>query len=149
MPNTTVWTNGSSVQLAQLSDDPADGTVQEQIDYLATLAPYKGFTCVSQNYTGPVPDTDSSLWRWNGTEITAIDLVPVSITPRQVRLLLLQQGKLGEVEGLIAQQDEATRITWEYAVQFNRNDPLLNSLAINLGLTSEQVDQFFIQAGRL
>lgn len=75
--------------------------------------------------------------------------VPLSITPRQCRLLLMQQGLLPQTEAMIAQQDEATRITWEYALEFRRDDPLLNQLAIALGLDEAQIDQFFIAAAQL
>lgn len=76
-------------------------------------------------------------------------VVPQSITPRQCRLVLMSQGLLADVEAMIAAQDEATRITWEYALEFHRDDPLLNALAVNLNLTSEQIDQFFIAAAQL
>lgn len=76
-------------------------------------------------------------------------VIPASVTPRQVRLLLLQQGLLSQVEALIASSDEATKITWAYASEFKRNDPLLEALATQLGLTSQQVDQFFIAAAAI
>jgi len=76
-------------------------------------------------------------------------VVPQSVTPRQVRLVLLEQGLLASVEAMIAQQDEATKISWQYASEFRRNDPLLNQLAINLNLTSQQIDEFFIAAAAL
>jgi hypothetical protein len=60
--------------------------------------------------------------------------VPSSITPRQCRLLLLKKGLLSQVESMIAQQDEATKITWEYALEFERDNPLLLKLATNLNL---------------
>lgn len=77
--------------------------------------------------------------------------VPASITPRQCRLVLTQQGMLATVEAIIAGMEEATRITWEYALEFRRDDPLLNGLAQHpdLNLTKEQVDQFFIEAAKL
>lgn len=75
--------------------------------------------------------------------------VPYSVSPRQVRLLLLQKNLLASVETMIAQQDEATKITWQYALEFRRNDPLLNQLATNLNLTPNQIDQFFIEAAKL
>ena len=151
MTTLTVWNNPitSEVLLAQLSDDEADGTAQEQIEHLATLSPYSGFTCISEDYTGSVPDTDASLWRWDGSTITASIPVPQIVTPRQVRLLLLQQGLLAQVEAIIAQQDEATKITWQYAERFERTHPLLNQLAVSLGLTDQQIDQFFIAASAL
>jgi hypothetical protein len=86
-------------------------------------------------------------------EIAAIENRPVPvpqvITPRQCRLILLQQGLLAQVEAMIAQQDEATKITWQYASEFRRDDTLLNALAVNLNITSEQIDQFFIAAAQL
>jgi len=76
-------------------------------------------------------------------------VVPQSVTPRQVRLVLLEQGLLASVEAMIAQQDEATKISWQYASEFRRNDPLLNQLAVNLNLTPQQIDEFFIAAAAL
>lgn len=75
--------------------------------------------------------------------------VPLSVSPRQVRLLLLQQNLLADVEAMIAAQDEATRITWEYAIEFRRDDPLLSQLASSLGLSEAQIDKFFVAAAGL
>ena len=75
--------------------------------------------------------------------------VPASVTPRQVRLLLLSQNLLSQVEAIVAASDEATKIAWEYASEFRRDDPLLLALATQLQLTSQQVDDFFIAAGAL
>lgn len=75
--------------------------------------------------------------------------VPASVTPRQVRLLLLSQNLLAQVETIIAASDEATKIAWEYASEFRRDDPLLLDLAAQLQLTSQQVDDFFIAAAAL
>lgn len=121
----------------------------EQIAHLATLAFMEGFTCVAENYTGTAPDADPSLWRWDGKAITAAVPIPTSVTPRQVRLLLLQQGLLANVETMIAAADKATQITWEFATEFKRDNPLLEQLAKALGLTDAQVDQFFIAAAQL
>lgn len=81
--------------------------------------------------------------------LAAMQGVPKSVTPRQVRLLLLQQNLLSSVEQTMAAADEATRITWEYALEFRRDDPLLNQLATDMGLTDAQIDQFFIAASQL
>lgn len=132
MPIVTKWTKGSSILLAQLSDDPQDGTAEEQIAHLATLEPYAGYQCTDANYTGSAPVE-----------------VPRTVTPRQVRLVLLAQGLLASVEAMIAAQDEATQITWKYASEFRRDDPLLNQLAVNLNLTSQQIDEFFVAASAL
>lgn len=109
-----------------------------------------GMTLISTDTAGPG-------WVWDGENFTdptpppepGPTPAPKSITPRQCRLLLLQQGLLAQVETTIASMDEATRIAWEYALEFQRDDPLLNQLGVNLGLTSEQIDQFFIEAAKL
>lgn len=75
--------------------------------------------------------------------------VPRSVTPRQVRLLLLQQDLLDDVETMILTQPKEIQIAWEYALEFQRNDPLLNTLAQNLNLTEQQLDEFFIAAAQL
>ena len=108
------------------------------------------FTIETDARTGKTTRID-----WSPERIAAYEAenakasVPKSITPRQCRLLLLQQGLLSEVEKMITAQDEATRITWEYAIEFRRDDPLLNQLAVNLKLSPEQLDQFFIAANAL
>lgn len=86
---------------------------------------------------------------WVIRSVDPATIPPYSITPRQCRLLLLQQGLLSDVENMIASQDEATKITWEYALEFRRDDLLLLQLAKKLNLTEEQIDQFFIVAARL
>lgn len=78
-----------------------------------------------------------------------VNPVPESVTPRQVRLLLLGQGLLDQVEQIIAASDRATQITWEFASEFQRDNPLLLALAQNLNLTEAQVDEFFIAAAAI
>ena len=150
MSTVTAWADASFVvRLHQLSDDPVDGTAQEQIDYLATLPSFIGWSCVDQNFTGSVPDGDAALWRWSDGQVVAVVPVPASVTPRQVRLLLLSQNLLSQVEAIIAASDEATKIAWQYASEFRRDDPLLLALAQQLNLTNQQVDEFFIAAAAI
>lgn len=96
---------------------------------------------------GPLQDGYSIMGWWMDEPVIA----PQSITPRQCRLMLSQQGLLSQVEEMIASSTEDVRITWEYALEFRRNDPTLNQFAANLTppLTSEQIDQFFISASKL
>lgn len=75
--------------------------------------------------------------------------VPPTITSRQCRLELLTRDMLDDVDAMIAQQDRATQIAWEYATVFERQNPLLLALAANLGLTDAEIDEFFITANKL
>lgn len=89
----TVWTDpASNVVLHQLSDDPADGTAQEQIAHLATRPFLDGWSCVSEDYTGAAPETDAFLWRWDGSAITSLPAPPPEPTVEQVREVLAGLG---------------------------------------------------------
>jgi hypothetical protein len=78
-----------------------------------------------------------------------ISPVPAFITPRQAKLALLGLGKLDEIDAAVAASDRATQISWEYAIEFRREDPLLNSLAASLGWTAEGLDDFFRDAAAI
>lgn len=77
-------------------------------------------------------------------EISARD-TPQSITPRQARLVLLQDGLLDELEVLIA-NDKVLQIWWEYSLEIKRNDAKLIQAAQLLGITDAQLDGMFIRA---
>lgn len=94
-------------------------------------ADYNGYTLVEWSMAEPPPS------------------VPNSITPRQCRLLLLQQGLLASVEATIAQSTEDVRISWEYASEFRRDDPILLTFATAFGFSDTAIDQFFIAAAQL
>lgn len=97
-----------------------------------------------------VPWTEEQIENYKKQQIEIErSLIPKVISPRQVRIALLQRGLLSEVESMISQQDEATRIAWEYASEFRREDPLLNNLAASLGLTDSKIDEFFIFAANI
>lgn len=82
-----------------------------------------------------------------------IPTVPRSITPRQGLLVLSRAGLLEPVKAAIAtmegQAGEEARIEWEYATEWLRNWPLLESIASGIGLTSDQIDALFIQAAKI
>lgn len=77
-----------------------------------------------------------------------------AVTPRQMRIALVMSGiSLSTIESVIDSLPEpdksVTRITWEYSVEFQRNNPLLNAMAPALGLSQTQVDDLFALASTL
>lgn len=77
-----------------------------------------------------------------------------SVTPRQMRVALVMSGvNLDIIESVINSLPEPnktiTRVTWEYSVEFQRNNPLLIAMAPVLGLTPKQIDDLFILANKL
>ena len=74
--------------------------------------------------------------------------VPFSITQRQARLIMLERGILDTVEDTLKTLPEKY-IEWSYASSIERTSPLINEMAVNLGLTAEVVDEMFISASKL
>ena len=74
--------------------------------------------------------------------------VPQSITARQTRLILLQEGLLDKVESIL-NTNRAWQIEWEYASEIERTHPLIGSMQQALNLTDEQVDNLFINGASL
>lgn len=80
--------------------------------------------------------------------------VPKSVTRRQARQALLLAGLLDQVPLKIAAiADDTARglaqIEWADSQVFERDRPLLISLATQLGLTTGQLDDLFVQAAEL
>ncbi|WP_418179777.1 hypothetical protein ACNSOO_04745 [Aliarcobacter lanthieri] len=77
-------------------------------------------------------------------------VVPTSITQRQCRLMLVQIGKYQEVVAFIENsEDDEIKIEWAYASLIERSNPLVTTLAEQLQLTKEQLDNLFIEASKL
>jgi hypothetical protein len=77
-----------------------------------------------------------------------------SVTPRQMRIALVMSNiPISNIEALIDSLPEpdksVVRITWEYSVEFQRNNPLIASLGPALGLSEAQIEQLFTLAATL
>jgi hypothetical protein len=80
--------------------------------------------------------------------------VPRSVTPRQMRTALILSGRsLTMIEDTISTMSEPDRsiylVAWEYSIECQRTNPLINALAPALGLTQSQIDDLFILAATL
>jgi hypothetical protein len=80
-------------------------------------------------------------------------VVPASVTPRQLRLALHGAGKLAQVQAFVdsGQAPPEAVISWEYATEFLRSDPMLNQLAgaLQPPLNQEEIDALFIAAAQI
>lgn len=76
-----------------------------------------------------------------------------TVTMRQARLALLQQGLLDNVNAALTLlegvEGEAARITWEYASEVQKGDALVQSLAVQLGWSNIDLDTLFDLASTL
>lgn len=85
--------------------------------------------------------------------ITTAPSPPNSITQRQMRLTLLSIGIYDQVEAAIDAmpgiEGKAAKITWTWAQDIKRDNPLLLSLASSFGLSEEDIDNLFIAASSI
>jgi hypothetical protein len=71
------------------------------------------------------------------------------VSPRQIRLALLQMGLLAAATTWIQSADEATRIEWDYATELRRDHPMWSVAAAALGKTEADIDALFALAKTL
>lgn len=75
--------------------------------------------------------------------------VPFAVSAAQARLALLDASLLDSVKAAVDQSDEATKIWFEYATEWQRNNAVLNALGVQLGLSSGAIDDLFRAASTL
>lgn len=89
--------------------------------------------------------------QWDLVQIPVV--APEKVTMRQARLALHAAGLLPQVQPAIDSLSEpdrtAAQIEWDYSSEVFRNREFVNMLGSQLGVTSEQIDQLFIQADTL
>jgi hypothetical protein len=150
-PKTLTLNNGTIV-----TGDNFDTNILTNAGYLAVRGdtptqPENSAEDVSQRVVNVDGDYVDIVRTWVSLPV----IVPETISARQVRLWLIQNGiLLSQVEDAINTITdpllrESTRVEWEYAPYIERNHPLIESLAQYLGLTPEQIDQGFVIASQL
>ena len=111
----------------------------------------------------PIQDFKPNKWVWNGTTCvqnpsyetpppTPVQ-IPQEVTMRQARLALLENGLLVNVQPAINSLPEPDKtkaqIEWEYSNALQRGNPFVDVLGAALGLSSQDLDDLFIQASAL
>ena len=90
---------------------------------------------------------------WDGTQFVKPvipETVPRSITRRQFKLALLGIDLLDDVETAIAAStDRALQISYNDALDFERNNPLVLAMSAMLGKTEAELDALFIAGSKL
>lgn len=89
------------------------------------------------------------VWHQRWTAVPAPVVVPSEVTPLQARRALRAVGLLAVVETALASAGLEAQEAWEYAVTIPRDEPILNGIAAQLGMTSAQLDAIFILAASL
>lgn len=80
-----------------------------------------------------------------GDDMPVADVV-TSVTPRQIRLALNAAGLRATVENAVKAGNQDIKDWWEYALEIERNHPLIVGMAAQLGITEQQLDELFTLA---
>ena len=107
----------------------------------------------------PIPEgkvaTGSAL-EWDGETVTRfwqledyVAPVPASVSPLQIRKALRQMEIKASIDAYLATQDDETQESWEYAVQIDRDNPLIAAAAAELEKTEADIDDLFRLAATL
>lgn len=121
---------------------------------------YNGILCNTieqlEAQIGDLSDAQKTFIRndFNGIPNSHGTPVPLAVSPRQIRVALVMSGiPISTIEAMLNALPEpdktVAKITWEYTIEFNRNHPMLLTLAPLLGLSSAQLDSLFILAATL
>jgi hypothetical protein len=86
------------------------------------------------------------VWYQRWTAVVVPVVVPAEVSPIKARRALRAVGILPVVEAALAQAGPQAQETWEYAITIPRNEPMLLSIAGQLGMTSAELDAIFILA---
>lgn len=122
-------------------EDCDSAEAESQLNYYQTVICIDGIS--------PEPQVG---WTWDGRERLYLKLSP--LTPRQIRMALILNGiTLDNISDSFALLEEPLKslaiIQWEYAIEFLRDDPLVNQVGVALGWSPEQIDQLWMFAHTL
>ena len=93
-------------------------------------------------------------WLTEGNTPDPVDPTPPPPTPQvisrfQGRAWLLRNDLLAEVETMMAQADEFTKLVWTDAGEWHRDSPTMAAMAQGLGKTDAEIDQMFVEASEI
>lgn len=72
---------------------------------------------------------------------------PDTVSPYQGKTALMHIGLYDTVDNMISTSNNAMlKIAWTSAIEFNKNSPLIQTMASQLNLSKEQVDVLFLCA---
>ena len=124
-------------------------------------SPYQGRLVITQDdYATLTPDdieaaqiNQYNAWKANLVALQNApppdpSIVPVQITALQARRAIAAAGLLDAVTAAINAADDSVKALWYQSEYIERANPVLNAMATQIGMSSEQLDDLF-RAGAL
>ena len=90
-------------------------------------------------------------WVESSKPVSEESQVPVKVERFQARVALHNAGLLDQVESIMgdAGTDMVAREAWVGASAFRRDSVTIQSMGLALGLSDEQIDGLFVEAGKI
>lgn len=79
-------------------------------------------------------ELDAALFNWRQS---------ATCSPFQGRMALSDAGLLSQVEAMITGADEKTKVAWEYALEWRRTSPMIETLMTSLNISDAEADALF------
>jgi hypothetical protein len=76
-------------------------------------------------------------------------VLPITVTPRQIRQALTASGLRINVESAVAAGSPDLKDWWEFATAFEENHPMVVSMASGLGVSEVELHDLFVLASSL
>ena len=120
----------------------------------------KAFNQETNSFEPDLSSIDLSKWEVRGFQLNQdgetytvnlewISAIPYSISQLQGKLQLINMGLFDQVHTLVNEGGLQTQIYWNTATNWERDSPILNRLAPEIGMSQEDLDNFFIEASKL
>lgn len=90
--------------------------------------------------------SDAAVAAFVPPEIPVTPAPSISVSRLRMKLALKELDLLTTVEAVVAAAGELAQIYWAEATEFERDHPMVVNLGAAAGLTSEEIDNIFINA---
>lgn len=140
----TIDENGNEVETIGQVQQTHEETKTKQVEEL-TIADFGYYVCTSDNITDGTLNEN-----YEEEKLTAEQekIGNLTITKRDFMLAIQDKGITYEqVKNLVGLNPQA-QMEWDLCVVLQRKNPLLDAVAMQVGITPEQLDEIFVTLGR-
>ncbi len=140
----TIDENGNEVETIGQVQQTHEETKTKQVEEL-TIADFGYYVCMSDNITDGTLNEN-----YEEEKLTAEQekIGNLTITKRDFMLAIQDKGITYEqVKNLVGLNPQA-QMEWDLCVVLQRKNPLLDAVAMQVGITPEQLDEIFVTLGR-
>ena len=140
----TIDENGNEVEIIGQVQQTHEETKTKQVEELV-IADFGYYVCMSDNITDGTLNEN-----YEEEKLTAEQekIGNLTITKRDFMLAIQEKGITYEqVKNLVGLNPQA-QMEWDLCVVLQRKNPLLDAVAMQVGITPEQLDEIFVTLGR-